>query len=144
MNFLGSLLQWLQGLDWAVSTADGLLADVSWLELFWQWIFDTGKLPHVLVSGRWLTLDEESEVVCCLPDVAVLLGTWTKGVYALRGCGLLPGWGVVACTGAGFALGARDGLAGLVGRIDVCVDLRSQFLRTPRVSGFRLPSFWHL
>ena len=148
VGFLRCLLQWLQGLEWAVSTADGLLVDVSWLELFWQWIFDTENLPPVLVSGKWLTLGEDPEVICCLPDVAVLLGTWKKGVNALRGCGLLPEWGVVACTGAGIALGAREGLAGLVGRVGlsvgVCDDLRSQFLRTSRVSGFRLPSFWHL
>ena len=87
-------------------------------------------------------------MICCLPDVAILLGTWRNGVDALCGCGLLPGWGGVACTGAGVALGARERLAGLVGKVglavDVCVALRSQFLRTSCVSGFRLPSFWHL
>ena len=66
---------------------------------------------------------------------------------ALRGCGLLPGWGMVACAGAGIAPGTRESLAG-VSRValavDVCVDLRSQSLRTSRVAGFRLPSFWHL
>ena len=138
----------MQGLRWAVSTTDGLVADISWLELFWQWVYDTGCLPPVVVSGRMVTLDEEPEVVCCLPDVATLLGTWRRGVTALRGCGLLPGWGTVACTGAGIALGAREGLSGLVGRVevsvDVCVDLRSQFLNTARVAGFRLPSFWQL
>ena len=147
-GFLRRLAVWMQGLQWAVSTSDGLVADISWLELFWQWIHDTGCLPPVDISGKMVSLDEEPEVVCCLPDVAVLLGTWRKGVAALRGCGLLPGWGSVACTGAGFALGAREGLSGVVGRVavsvDVCADLRSQFLNTARVSGFRLPSFWHL
>ena len=111
-------------------------------------MYDTGCLPPVVVSGRMVTLDEEPEVVCCLPDVATLLGTWRRGVTALRGCGLLPGCCTVACTGAGIALGAREGLSGLVGRVevsvDVCVDLRSQFLNTARVAGFRLPSFWQL
>ena len=148
VGFLRQLSFWMQGLQWAVSTVDGLVTDVSWLELFWQWIYDTGCLPPVEVSGRVVTLEEEPDVVCCLPDVAVLLGIWKKGVVALRGCGLLPGWGTVSCTGAGIALGAREGLSGLVGRVEVsdvvCSDLRSQFLNTARVSGFRLPSFWHL
>ena len=53
--------------------------DISWLELFWQWIFDTGCLPPVMVSGRWIALEDDAEVVCCLPDVAVLWGCGGRG-----------------------------------------------------------------
>ena len=83
VGFLRQLTVWMQGLQWAVSTTDGLVADISWLELFWQWIYDTGCLPPVTISGRMVSLGEEPEVICCLPDVAVL---WGLGRRGLRPC----------------------------------------------------------
>ena len=145
--FLKKLVQWLRSLCWATSTVDGKVYDISWLELFWQWVFTTRELVPVLVGGRWLRLADCPEVVCCLPSVATMLQVWRRGVAAVRGCGLFPDWGRLQCTESAKALGAGESVPGLVGRVfvdDVVLcDLRSQFLRSSGVAGFRLPSFWH-
>lgn len=99
VRFLRGLAGWLAPLQWSVSTLgeDGEECwKISWLELFWQWVSDTGSLPPVLVDGRWVDSLDAPDVVWCLPGVLVLFATWRRGV---RCCGvfcrdgaMLLGW----------------------------------------------------
>ena len=117
---------------------------MSWLELFWQWVSDSGTLPPVLVDGRWVDSLDAPDVVCCLPCVRVLFATWRRGVRCLRG--LLPGWGNVSATDSGVALGSAFPLSGCSGRVAlssrVAADLRSQFGVARSLGSLRLPHFW--
>ena len=147
-DFIQRLGTWLASLRWSISTDDEKVFDISWLELFWRWIWDTRWLAPVQVGDQWCMIDDCPEVAACMPTVDVLLATWRRGVFALRGAGLLPGWGAVSCTGSGAALGSAFSLAGLTGRVslceEVCADLVAQLVGARRLASLRLPSFWHM
>ena len=75
-RFLRGLTGWLAALRWSVSMLDKNCREISWLELFWQWVSDTGSLPPVLVDGRWvdLLMSWMWFVVCLVWWCCLLLG----------------------------------------------------------------------
>ncbi len=50
---------WLHQLVWSPSAVDRPASDVSWLELFWGFIYDASCLLPFRIGSAWVSLDDD-------------------------------------------------------------------------------------
>ena len=68
--FLRRVLSWFQGLSWYRVFSPGDVRDISWIELYWEFVSCTGILPPFLVDGQWVSVADNEDA---------LFRTWGKG-----------------------------------------------------------------
>ena len=51
-----------QVFNWFEGCSPGPVTDVSWVEPFMFWVFDTGSSPPFMVDGRWVRVGEDADV----------------------------------------------------------------------------------
>ena len=66
-RFLRQVLGWFQGLSWYRVFSPGDVKDISWIEMYWEFVSCTGTLPPSLVDGQWVSVSDNDDAVCCVP-----------------------------------------------------------------------------
>ena len=145
MRLLSRVLGWFQGLSWYRVFSPGDVRDISWIELYWEFVSCTGLLPPFLVDGQWVSVSDNEDAVCCVPPAAVLFRTWKRAVDFLGRRGVLVPGEVCRDTASARALGAKFSCSGVSWRVAVAervrCELTFQFSVCSSLSSVRLPPF---
>eukprot|EP00438_Fugacium_kawagutii_P029808 Skav231476 [mRNA] locus=scaffold1100:567379:568467:+ [translate_table: standard] len=146
-HFLSDLARWLSAKPWTPSAhipGLGTLTDMSWLELFWGFLWDTRGYPPFLFQGEWVCVSDDLVHFFVLPSTWTLLRTFVRFVGILLKAGVSRPWGhTLSQVNSVTILGSRFVCAGFPGRIALGVDVLrslSDVLATcSKVTALRLP-----
>eukprot|EP00438_Fugacium_kawagutii_P030029 Skav210980 [mRNA] locus=scaffold712:336637:344883:- [translate_table: standard] len=146
-SFTRDLARWLTGKPWVPSAqvpGIGLLNDMSWLELFWVFLWDTRGYPPSLFQGSWVCLSDDPVLYFALPCAWSLFRSFRSFLGSLLKAGVSRPWGheLSQVSSASF-LGARFPCAGFPGRVEASLgairSLCDILAGCPKVSALRLP-----
>eukprot|EP00435_Cladocopium_sp_Y103_P053188 s103_g17.t1 len=137
--FGDALVRWLNELRWYGTCAAGWTY-TSAVELLWQFIYDTGKLPPFWYEGKWCVLDESVLNSFVLPRMSRLYRAWVQALRGVVGLELVGGVEAVPFAGTGLAGWSVEGRISM----DPAVidDLSCISRKKCGVRSLRLPSFW--
>ena len=147
-DFASLLVRWLCGLSF-VAQVDfvpiGVLADMSWVELFWVFLHTTGVVPPFRFNGDWVCVRDDVSFVFVLPPFLELFRSWKRHLDVLfRGTLVAPWARCLPRVGSLGLLGARFQAAGFVGRFQVSLECAQEFstqlCAAPRISALKLPA----
>ena len=134
LGFARQLASWLCQLSWFPSADGRPHSDVSWLEVFWGFIYDAACLPPFRAGSSWVSVDDDVSFGFVLPTVKVLFRTWRCCLDCLVRGGLIVPWVALPSTQSAVELGARFvcfGISGLLALpLEARVDLSFQFARS--------------
>ena len=134
------LCEWLSTLRWYPSSAAGWTC-MSALELLWQFVFDTGRMPPFWYEGRWRLLEESALNSFVLPRMSQLFRTWVQALRSFRALDFEDGSaGVVPFGGSGLSRVSVRGRVPLAPAVAEDLSLLSR--RSVGVRSLRFPSFW--
>eukprot|EP00438_Fugacium_kawagutii_P028727 Skav229627 [mRNA] locus=scaffold649:9656:14851:+ [translate_table: standard] len=147
LPFTRDLAQWLFYKPWFASVhlpGLGLLTDMSWLELFWVFVWDTRGYPPFQFEGSWVRICDDPILTFALPSAWSLYRYFVFFVSSLLKAGVSCPWGhELSQVGSVSLLGARFPCSGFPGRIAMTLDavrsLCDILASCPKVSALRLP-----
>eukprot|EP00438_Fugacium_kawagutii_P010469 Skav230359 [mRNA] locus=scaffold291:25897:33301:- [translate_table: standard] len=90
-RFMQHLAAWLCTRAWTPSAmvpGVGHLTDMSWLELFWGFLWDTRGYPPFLFQGEWVTVSDDPVHLFVLPCAHTLLRSFIKFLDSLLRVGV--------------------------------------------------------
>eukprot|EP00438_Fugacium_kawagutii_P023810 Skav204931 [mRNA] locus=scaffold2514:31829:42585:+ [translate_table: standard] len=146
-SFTRDLARWLVSKPWVPSAqvpGMGLLNDMSWLELFWVFLWDTRGYPPFQFQGSWVCLSDDPVLYFALPCAWSLFRSFRSFLGSLLKAGVSRPWGheLSQVSSASF-LGARFPCAGFPGRVEASLgairSLCDILAGCPKVSALRLP-----